>query len=168
MASTYYSLVDAYASQIWASARHSDELKANLVLSRFVRNSTFRPLRIVQPTVGRPGERTEFGHPATPTHPMLPASAISLSGMNAAQTALGVSAHNIANLATSGFRRQEVVQSTAVNGGVATSLTQASEAGSAIETDFVGQLMAKNAFLANWAVFRTSNKMLGALLNEKG
>ncbi|MFM9915297.1 MAG: flagellar basal body protein [Rhizobacter sp.] len=99
---------------------------------------------------------------------MLPASAISLSGLNAAQTALDVSAHNVANLATSGFRRQEVVQSTAVDGGVSTSLTQAAEPGSAIEADFVGQLTARNAFLANWAVFRTSNKMLGALLDEKG
>ena len=31
----------------------------------------------------------------------------------------------------------------------------------------VGQLVSKNAFLANLAVFRTSNKMLGALLDEE-
>lgn len=94
-------------------------------------------------------------------------SAISLSGMNAAQTSLGASAHNIANVPTAGFRRQLVAQATASSGGVTTSLTQASEPGNAIEADMVGQLAAKNSFLANLAVFRTSDKMLGALLDAK-
>jgi flagellar hook protein FlgE len=97
---------------------------------------------------------------------MLPASAISLSGMKAAQTALDVSAHNVANGSTSDFRRQEVVRSTATDGGVTASAVRAAEPGNAIEADFVAQLMAKHAFLANWAVFRTSNDMLGTLLDE--
>ena len=37
-------------------------------------------------------------------------SSIALSGMNAAQTQLQASAHNVANLSTEGFKRQEVVQ----------------------------------------------------------
>ena len=41
---------------------------------------------------------------------MLNAAAISLSGMNAAQTTMDVSAHNIANLGTRDFLRQQVVQ----------------------------------------------------------
>jgi flagellar hook protein FlgE len=94
-------------------------------------------------------------------------SAISLSGMNAAQTSLDASAHNIANVATGGFRRQLVAQATTSPDGVTTSLTQASEPGNAIEADMVGQLAAKNSFLANLAVFRTSDKMLGALLDEE-
>ena len=94
-------------------------------------------------------------------------SAISLSGMNAAQTSLGASAHNIANVATDGFRRQLVAQTMTSSGGVTTSLTQASESGNAIETDMVGQLAAKNSFFANLAVFRASDKMLGALLDTK-
>jgi flagellar hook-associated protein FlgK len=94
-------------------------------------------------------------------------SAISLSGMNAAQTSLDASAHNIANVATGGFRRQLVVQATTSPDGVTTSLTQASELGNAIEADMVGQLAAKNSFLANLAVFRSSDKMLGALLDAK-
>ena len=92
-------------------------------------------------------------------------SAISLSGMNAAQTALDASAHNIANLSTVAFRREQVTQSTAANGGVTTSLSQASHEGVALETDVVGQLVAKNQFLANLAVFRTNDKMMGALLD---
>lgn len=99
---------------------------------------------------------------------MLPAAAISLSGMNAAQTALGASAHNIANASTAGFRRQQVSQTAAPDGGVATTLTQAPEPGAALETDMVDQLVAKNAFLANLALFRASDKMLGALMNTQG
>lgn len=92
-------------------------------------------------------------------------SSIALSGMNAAQATLNSSAHNIANLNTSGFRRQEVVQNAQSGGGVSTTLTTASMAGSSLETDVVTQLQAKNAFLANLAVFKTSNAMTGALLD---
>jgi flagellar hook protein FlgE len=95
-------------------------------------------------------------------------SAISLSGMNAAQTALDASAHNIANLSTAGFRREQVAQVSTGNGGVATSLTTAAQEGSAMETDLVGQLVAKNQFLANLAVFKTSDQMMGALLRVAG
>ncbi|MDL2336497.1 MAG: flagellar basal body protein [Pseudomonadota bacterium] len=97
---------------------------------------------------------------------MLSVPAISLSGMNAAQTAVDAAAHNVANLATSGFRRMEIVQVTAAGGGVTTSLAQSPEVGNAIEADVVGQLAAKNAFLANLAVFRASDKMLGSLLDR--
>lgn len=92
-------------------------------------------------------------------------SAISLSGMNAAQTALDASGHNIANLGTPGFRREQVSQTSSATGGVTASLTRVSEPGNAIETDIVGQMVAKNSFLANLAVFRTGDKMLGALLD---
>lgn len=93
-------------------------------------------------------------------------SSIALSGINAAQTSLNSSAHNIANLNTSGFRRQEVVQNAQAGGGVSTSLTKASAEGSALEADVVAQLQAKNSFLANLAVFKTSNKMACALLDK--
>jgi len=85
--------------------------------------------------------------------------------MNAAQTQLNVSAHNIANLGTENFKRQEVTQTPQSGGGVATSVGQSSATGPSLETDVVSQLQAKNAFLANLAVFKTSDKMAGALLN---
>lgn len=87
--------------------------------------------------------------------------------MNAAQTQLNASAHNIANLGTEKFKRQEVDQAPQSGGGVTTTLRQASVSGPALETDVVSQLQAKNAFLANLAVFKTSDKMAGALLNIK-
>ncbi|MCA0243327.1 MAG: flagellar basal body protein [Proteobacteria bacterium] len=92
-------------------------------------------------------------------------SAISLSGMSAAQTALETSAHNVANLAMDGFRRRQVTQSTAADGGVTTSLTQATQPGDDLAGDLVGQLVAKNQFLANLAVFKTGDQMMGTLLD---
>jgi flagellar hook protein FlgE len=94
-------------------------------------------------------------------------SAISLSGMSAAQTALGASAHNIANLATAGFRREQVVQTSLASGGVAPSLTQAAQEGGALERDLVDQLIASNLFLAHLAVFKTGDTMLGTLLDVR-
>ena len=85
--------------------------------------------------------------------------------MNAAQTRLQVSAHNIANLGTDGFRRQQVVQSDSTSGGASVSLSRAPDAGSSMEADMVGLLQAKSAFLANLAVFRASDRMMGSLLD---
>lgn len=98
---------------------------------------------------------------------MASVASISLSGMNAAQTRLDSSAHNVANTETTPFRRQEVIQTEQKDGGVSTSLGKFAVEGSALETDMVAQLQAKNAFLANLAVFKTSNQMAGALLDQK-
>ena len=95
-------------------------------------------------------------------------SSIALSGMNAAQAALGVAGHNIANTATRGFQRQQAVAATAPEGGVATSVRTLPASGEGLDslaTDLVGQLQAKNAFFANLAVFRTGDAMTGALLD---
>jgi flagellar hook-associated protein FlgK len=94
-------------------------------------------------------------------------SSIALSGMNAAQTSLNASAHNIANANTPEFRRQTITQTAQAGGTVATTLTNANVEGSSLATDVVAQLQAKNAFLANLAVFKTSNAMAGALLDKK-
>ncbi len=97
---------------------------------------------------------------------MTSTASIALSGMQTATARLQSSAHNIANLGTEGFRRQEVNPSEQAGGGVASTLNRASTAGAALETDVVAQLQAKNAFLANLAVFKTSNQMAGALLDQ--
>lgn len=92
----------------------------------------------------------------------------SLSGMNAAQAALDTTAHNIANLGTPGFKRQQVEQSELPTGGTSTQVIGAAAAGESLKTDLVGQLQAKNAFLANLAVFRAGDNMMGALLDVMG
>jgi flagellar hook protein FlgE len=99
---------------------------------------------------------------------MSPIASISLSGMNAAQTALSASAFNIANLGTDGFRRQHVEQTSLAPAGVSTTLRTAAVPSEDLATDLVGMLQAKNSFLANLAVFKTSSQMAGALLNVTG
>lgn len=93
-------------------------------------------------------------------------SSVALSGMHAAQTSLNSSAHNVSNLGTPNFRREEVLQSAQAGGGVAVSRQQASVEGASLVVDVVAQLQAKNVFLANLAVFKTSNRMTGALLDK--
>lgn len=96
-------------------------------------------------------------------------SSISLSGTNAAQTSLGATAHNIANLNPPNFRRQQVQQASEPGAaGVTTTPSRAAEPGDATETNVVGELQAKNSFLANLTVVRTQDKMMGALLNISG
>ena len=95
---------------------------------------------------------------------MGPVSSIALSGMGAAQASLGASAHNIANLGTQAFRREEVRQHTAAAGGVSTTVTRAALHGNDPLRDVVSQLSARNAFLANLAVFRTSSEIASTLL----
>jgi flagellar hook protein FlgE len=94
-------------------------------------------------------------------------SSIALSGMNAAQTRLGTAAGNVANGQTEGYQRRTVQQSPQAEGGVSTQVVKSAQAGPALEDDVVAQLQAKNAFLANLAVFKTGNAMAGALLDQK-
>jgi flagellar basal body rod protein FlgG len=91
---------------------------------------------------------------------------IAQSGMVAAMRQLDSAAHNIANQQTEGFRRQQVVSTEQSGGGVTTVLQKSSNAGHALETDVVSQLQSENAFAANLAVFKTHNRMAGALLDE--
>ena len=94
-------------------------------------------------------------------------SSTALSGMNAAQTALNASANNVANANTPSFRREEVTRTAQATGGVSTSVSKSKFDGAALKSDVVNQLQAKNSFLANLAVFKTSDKMAGALLDLK-
>ncbi len=94
-------------------------------------------------------------------------SSTALSGMKAAQTQLNVAANNVANAQTPGFRRQQAEMTAQPDGGVQARVTTGPREGPALETDLVAQLQAKNAFLANLAVFKTSDRMAGALFDDK-
>ena len=94
-------------------------------------------------------------------------SSIALSGMNAAQVQMDTSAGNVANVQTEGYRRRQVQQTPQAGGGVTTQVVTSTHQGPSLETDLVNQLQAKNAFLANLAVFKTSDAMAGALLDKK-
>lgn len=94
-------------------------------------------------------------------------SAIAFSGMNAATTRLGVAAHNVANVQTAGFRRQQVLQQTQAGGGVTASVTQADAAGSDLAADEVQQMTALYSFKANLRTVQVEHEMLGSLLDVK-
>lgn len=100
------------------------------------------------------------------SHPMAPISSIASSGMQAAQQRLQASAHNVANVQTEGFTRLEVVQQARSEaGGVDAATRRAASVGVSLESEVVDQLSARNAFVANAAVFRTADRMAGALLD---
>jgi flagellar hook-associated protein FlgK len=94
-------------------------------------------------------------------------TSIASSGMSAAQTALDASASNVANANTPGYRRREVVNAEDPQGGVTASVRHSEREGPSLEADVVAQLQAKNAFLANLAVFKSGNAMAGALLDRE-
>lgn len=90
------------------------------------------------------------------------------TGMNAAQTRLAVSAHNVANVATTPFTPQAVALSTAPGGaGVQAAVTTGREPGVDLNREMVEQLSARNAFQANWAVFRRANEAAAAWLDVR-
>ncbi len=92
-------------------------------------------------------------------------TAIAASGMRAADVALRASAHNLANLQTEGFRREQVVHTAQADGGVSSSTVRSRNEGASLEDDMVAQLQARNAFLANLAVFRAGAGATGSLLD---
>ena len=88
--------------------------------------------------------------------------------MQAAQTQLQASAHNLANSNTKGFHREEVQQEAKAGlGGLESRVERAADQGSNVEKDVIDQLGAKNSFLANLAVFKSADKMLGTLVDSK-
>jgi flagellar hook protein FlgE len=93
-------------------------------------------------------------------------TSIALSGMAAAQTQVAVAAHNVANANTPDFKRQQVNLRAQPQGGVQADVVTSAVPGADLATDVVSQLQAKNAFIANLAVFKTQDKMAGALLDH--
>lgn len=95
------------------------------------------------------------------------ASSIAQSGLNAAQRRMGSSAHNIANVETDNFHREEVTQEAVAEGGVKSSIRRAPVPGEALNKDLVEQKSAGYAFDANLKVIQTEKKMMGQLLDEQ-
>ena len=92
-------------------------------------------------------------------------SAIARSGLNAAQYGLGTSAHNIANLATPGFRRHQVQLAEQAGGGVTAQVARAEVPGGALAEDLVAQKTGLYAFKAGLRVIQAEHEMLGSLLD---
>ncbi|GLR11660.1 hypothetical protein GCM10007907_04500 [Chitinimonas prasina] len=92
-----------------------------------------------------------------------------LSGMLGYQRALDVSAHNVANTLTSGFRARQpdFSEGTPPGSGVRVAPSASSSEGTQIETEMVGQLIYKAGFQASAKVVSTADQMLGALIDIK-
>ena len=92
------------------------------------------------------------------------------SGMNTALLRLSSAAHNIANLNTPEFHRQQVVQREQAEGGVTATVireAQVDASGSSAVNDLVQQLRAGYSFKANLQTIKTADTMLGALFDSK-
>ncbi|KPF69944.1 hypothetical protein IP84_03440 [beta proteobacterium AAP99] len=101
-----------------------------------------------------------------------PAASTALSGLNAASLRMAASANNVANMNTPGYRRLGVEQaalpsSSTQPGGVAASVTQASEPGVELTEEVVEQKMALYSFKANVLVLQTQDEMQRALLGRR-
>lgn len=94
-------------------------------------------------------------------------SVIALSGAHAASLRLDTAAHNVANVDTPDFRRQQTLQRTLEPAGVATSVTQSDTTGSALERDLIDQQAASYEYMAALGVIRTETQMMGRLLDEE-
>lgn len=91
---------------------------------------------------------------------------IALSGMRSAQTRVAVSAHNVANLLTEGFRPQRAVQtSLAAGGSQAMVATSPAPEPVSLEREIVDQIVAKTQFKASARVLDVELEMRGSLLD---
>ncbi|MDO9160379.1 MAG: flagellar basal body protein [Burkholderiaceae bacterium] len=105
-------------------------------------------------------------------------TSIAQTGLQAAQVRMGAAAHNVANAQTPDFRRQTVsaqaiatVSGTGASAtgaqGVAVRTSQATQPGANLAQDMVDQLAARQAFVANLGVLKTSSDTLGSLLSVR-
>jgi flagellar hook-associated protein FlgK len=101
------------------------------------------------------------------------AASVGLSGMRAAQLRLDASAHNVSNVQTPGFQRQQVSQTAQpATGGVSAqvgqepaSVAQDADGFNRLAQDMVEQRMILYSFTANLRTVQTQDAMLGALLD---
>jgi flagellar basal body rod protein FlgC len=90
-----------------------------------------------------------------------------VSGMQAAQTRLAVTANNIANAQTEGYRRDQVRAAAEASGGVRTQVDKLPEAGANLVADQVEQKAAAYAFDANLRTIKTMDTVAGSLLSAR-
>ena len=87
-----------------------------------------------------------------------------ISGIQAAFVRMAVSAHNVANINTEGFRASRVFQRERIGGGTEAYVRQ-TDAPTDYATEAVEQIVSKHMVKANAAVIRTHDQMIGSLVN---
>lgn len=94
-------------------------------------------------------------------------TSIAQSGLQLASLGLASSAHNIANVATQDFHRQQLHASAQAGGGVTATISTAEQPGEALATDLVDGLSAGYVFNASLKAIETEQQMLGSLLDAR-
>lgn len=92
-----------------------------------------------------------------------------LSGLQGYQRALDISANNVANTLTTGFKARQPAfnEANPPGSGVSVGVTSASSDGTQLESEMVGQLVYKAGFQASAKVVKTADDMLGTLIDTK-
>lgn len=94
-----------------------------------------------------------------------------VSGMQTAQRSLQAAAHDVASQGARGFRRQDMEARDLkaldrIDLASRPEFIQAPRPAVSVQADLDVQLRAKNAYLANLAVFRAFDRMTGSLLDR--
>jgi flagellar hook protein FlgE len=100
---------------------------------------------------------------------MMSISAIAQSGMTAARVSLDAAANNVANASTEGYRRLQVTNAEALNGGVEASVSAstAEDGGGSLAEDVVAARQSVYQFSANAQMIRVEDEMIGSLLDTR-
>lgn len=94
---------------------------------------------------------------------------IALSGMQSAGARVAVSAHNVANMSTDGFRPQRAVQTSRSGGGSSVRVERsATPERVSLEREVVGQITASAQYTASARVFEVEAEMRGSLVDLFG
>ncbi len=96
---------------------------------------------------------------------MFDAAKIALTGLNAAERRLSVSAQNTANATTPNFTSQRVVQSSVVEGGVRTDVVNVEGEGVSLEEEAIDQNLSTYTYKANLKVLKVQQELDKALLD---
>src|SRR3954462_8805316 len=96
-------------------------------------------------------------------------TAISISGLRAAQTTFDVMANNVANMATEGFKPSRVeLRPVEPRAGVdVAAISQSADDGTDLATEMTSMVIAKTTYAANARAFRAEDDTLGALFDER-
>ena len=91
------------------------------------------------------------------------------SALGALSSSMAVTANNVANMNTPGYRREVVAQEeVAESAGVRATVQREQDAkGVALEQEAVEQMSATYAFKANLQTIKTQDEMMGSLLDVK-
>ena len=92
---------------------------------------------------------------------------IARTGLDASSRKLEVSAENIANLETDGYKAKQVTNTTDPSGGVKSSEVKVTDEPTNVAQETINQIVASTTYKANAQVVKTAEDISGALFDIK-